>query len=105
MGWNEVPEFDSSSSSLDDNLFAGTRTQHTGKVSMKVLVDEWLCRKIEKLNVTLQEGYPSHSCETAGLSSQLVKPKTLKWFDMYSEKKNFSHSKVHSWTNDQGTEQ
>ena len=52
-----------------------TRTQHTSKVSVKVLVDEWICRKMEKLNVTIQEGYPSHSSETAGLSrDQFVKP-------------------------------
>ena len=32
MGWKQVPEFDSSSSSLDDNPFARSRTQNTGKV-------------------------------------------------------------------------
>ena len=98
----EVPEFDSFSSSLDNDPYANTRTQHTGKVSVKVPVDEWLCWKMEKLNVTVYEGYPSHSSETAGLSrDQFVKPpKTLKWYDMYSEKKNFSRSKEHSWTNE-----
>ena len=57
---------------------------------------------MEKLNVTIQEGYPSHSSETAGLSrDQFVKPpKTLKWYEMYSEKKDFSCSRVHSWTNE-----
>ena len=57
MVWSQVPEFDSSSSSLDDNPIAGTRTQYTGKVSVKVAVDEWFCWKMEKLNVTVQEGY------------------------------------------------
>ena len=32
LGWNQVSEFDSSSLSLDYNLFAGAWTQHTGKV-------------------------------------------------------------------------
>ena len=100
-GWKKVPVFDSMSSSLDDNPFAGTRTQLTGKVSVKVLV-EWLCRKMEKLNVAVQEGYPSYSSETASLvKDHFVKiPKTLKWYDMFSEKKDFSHSKVHGWTNE-----
>ena len=34
MGWHQIPDFDSSSSSLDDNPFAGVRTQPTGKVSI-----------------------------------------------------------------------
>ena len=46
MAWNDIPEFDSASSSQDDNLFPGSRTSHTGKVSVNVAVDEWLCRKI-----------------------------------------------------------
>ena len=44
------------------------RTQHTDKVSVKVPVDEWLCRKFEKLNLTVQEGYPSRLSKTAGLT-------------------------------------
>ena len=68
MGWKQVPEFDSSSSFLDDNPFAGTRSQPTSKVSVKVLVDEWLCQKMEKWNMTVQEGYSSSTSETASLS-------------------------------------
>ena len=79
VGWKHVPEIESSSSSHDDNPFVGTRTQPTLKVS-----DEWLCRKMEKLNITLAEGY----CETSELSrDQFVKvPKTLKWYDIYAER-------------------
>ena len=81
MGWNQIPEFDLSSSAQDDNPFAGTRSRQPGKVSVKVLVDEWFCRKFEKLNIPVQEGYPSRASETAGLvKDQFVKPpKTLKW--------------------------
>ena len=102
MGWNQVPECDSASSSQKDNPFAGTRSQQTGKVSVKVPVDDWLCRKFEKLNVTVQEGYTSHASETAGLNrDQFVKPpKTLKWYDMFTDKKDFSRSKVFTWTNE-----
>ena len=83
MGWNQVPEFDSASSSQEDNPFAGARHQQPGKVSVKVPVDDWHCRKFEKLNVTVQEGYPSCASETAGLNrEQFVKPpKTLRWRD------------------------
>ena len=96
------PEFDSASSSQDDNPFTGSRSSQTGKVSVKVPVDEWLCRKFEKLNITLQEGYPTRNTETAGLSKdQFIKPpRTLKWYGMHSEKKDFSRSKVYTWTSE-----
>ena len=58
MGWHQIPDFDSLFSSLDDNAFASSRAQPTGKVSMKLLGIDWLCRKLEKLNVTIAEGYP-----------------------------------------------
>ena len=38
MGWHQIPEFDSVSSA-DDNPFAGSRVQPTGKVSLKLPVD------------------------------------------------------------------
>ena len=62
-------------------------------------MDNWLYRKFEKLNLTVQEGYPSLTSETAGLNrDQFVKPpKTLKWYGMHSEKKDFSCSKVYTW--------
>ena len=78
MGWDQVPEFDSSSSTQDDNPFAGAKSHIPGKVSVKVLVDDWLCRKFEKLNITVQEGYPSQASETAGLvRDQFVKSQGL----------------------------
>ena len=46
MGWHQVLDFDTSSSSLDDNPFAGSRTLPTGKVSVKLPADEWLCKKL-----------------------------------------------------------
>ena len=52
MGWHQIPEFDSVSSS-DGNPFAGSWVQPTGKVFVKLLVDDWLCRKMEKLNLTI----------------------------------------------------
>ena len=70
-------------------------------MSVKVPVDEWLCRKFEKLILTVQEFYPSHTSETVGLVFQFVKPpKTLKWYGMHCEKKDFSRSKVYTWTSE-----
>ena len=40
MAWNDILEFDSSSSSQDDNRFTSSKSSHTGKVSVKVPVDE-----------------------------------------------------------------
>ena len=102
MSWIDIPEFDSASSSQDDNPFTGNRSSQTGKVTVKVPVNEWLCKKFEKLNITLQEGYPTHNSETAGLSKdQFIKPpKTLKWYGMHSDKNDFSRSKVYTWTSE-----
>ena len=71
-------DLDQEISSLEDNPFAGTRTKPASKVSVKLLADECLC-EVEKLNLTITEGYPSCSSETSGLlKNQFVKtPKTL----------------------------
>ena len=89
MGWDKIPEFDSVSSS-DDNPFAGSQVQPTGKVSVKLPVDNWLCRKMEKLNLPITEGYPSRNTETAGLlRNQFVKPpRSSRCYDMHADKKD-----------------
>ena len=83
MGWHQIPEFDIVSST-DDNPFAGSRVKPTGKVSVKLPVDDWLCRKMGKLNLTVAEGYPSKNTQTAGLlRDQFVKiPRSSRWYDM-----------------------
>ena len=82
MGWSQIHKFDLASSQ-DDNPFAWSRTSHTCKVLVKVPIDDWLCRKFG--NLPVQEGYPSHTSETAGLNrDQFVKPpNTLKWYDVH----------------------
>ena len=96
MGWHQIPDFDSASSSLDDNLFAGSRVKPTAKVSVKLPIDEWLCRKFEKLNLTLSEGYPSRNTETGGLlRDQFVKtPSPSRWYEMHTYKKDSDRSTV-----------
>ena len=99
MGWHKIAEFDSVSSS-DDNPFAGSRVQPTGKVSVKLPVDNWLCRKMEKLNLTITEGYPPRNTNMAGLlRDQFVKPsKSSRWYDMHTDKKDSDISTVCSWS-------
>ena len=92
MRWHQVPEFESSASSQDDNPFASLRTQAIGKIPVQLPSDEWLCRNMEKLNINLTEGYPTRS------SKAFVIPKTEKWYDMCAKKKEFSWSKVPCWT-------
>ena len=98
MGWHQIPDFNSASSSLDDNPFAGSRVKPTGKVSVKLLVNEWRCRKFERLNVT--EGYPSRNTETGGLlRDQFVKPpRSSEWYDMHTDKKDSASTTVCDWS-------
>ena len=99
MDWHKIPEFDSVLSS-DNNLLAGSRVQPTGKVSVKLPVDDWLCRKVEKLNLTITEGYPTRNTETAGLlRDQFVKPpRSSRWYNMHADKKDSDLSTVCSWS-------
>ena len=67
MGWSHVPDVDSSYPS-DYNPFAGPKTPAPSKVSVQMPTEEWLCKKLSKLNVTLVEGYPSRTTEAGSLS-------------------------------------
>ena len=40
MGWHQIPDYDNTASSLDENPFAGSRVKPTRKVSVKLPVDE-----------------------------------------------------------------
>ena len=100
MGWHQIPDLDGASSSLDDNPFAGSRVKPAGKVSVKLPVDEWLCRKFERLNLTVAEGYPSRNTETGGLlCDQFVKaPRSSKLYDMHTDKKDSASTTVCNWS-------
>ena len=79
MGWTHIPEVDTTASRSEDNPFAGPKSQPTGKVSVTMPTDEWLCNKFGKLNMTLTEGYPSRSSEAGGLlKDQFVRPQNRK---------------------------
>ena len=63
---------DTNTSNSDDNPFAGPKVQTPGKVSVQMPTDDWLCRKLSKLNITLVEGYPFHSLEAGGFFSSII---------------------------------
>ena len=67
MGWSDIPDLDSATTGSDDNPFSGPKTVTPGKVSVQMPTEDWLCKKIGKLNCTLVEGYPSRSSEAGGL--------------------------------------
>ena len=69
LGWNHIPDFELSVSDGDrsDNPWKGKNPRKTGKVSVELPPDDWLCHKMEKLNCRVAEGYPSRSQESAGL--------------------------------------
>ena len=101
MNWHKVPEFETVSSTADDNPFAGARVQPTGKVSVKLPVDDWLCRKMSSLNLTIREGYPTRNTDNTGLlRDQFIKtPRSSRWCGMHAEKDNES-STVCTWSPD-----
>ena len=98
MGWHKIPEFETVSSS-DDNPFAGAHVQSTDKVSMKLSVDDWLCQKMDKLNLTITEGYPARNTDTSGLlKDQFVKPpKSSRWYGMHAERGDSDSKTMYTW--------
>ena len=85
----------------DDNPFAGPKLQTPGKVSVNLPIDEWLCKKMSKLNLTLVQGYPTCTSEAGGLlRDQFVRParSTGKWYGLHSDPKKDSSDTVSSWS-------
>ena len=93
MGWTNIPDVDSSNTASDDNPFSGSKVPVPGKVSVTMPTEEWLCKKLSKLNVTLTEGYPTRSTEAGGLmKDQFLRPakSQSKWYALYSARKGES---------------
>ena len=102
MGWPHIPEMDSTASTSDDNPFAGPKTVTPGKVSVKMPTEDWLYRKLAKLNLTLVEGYPSRGSEASGLAKDVfLRPaKTQsKWYGLHTNPKAET-SHISSWNTD-----
>ena len=73
-----------------------------GKVSVQIPTEDWLCRKLSKLNLTLVEGYPSRSSEAGGLMmDQFLRPSKSqsKWYGLFYDHKA-DPSAVSTWYTD-----
>ena len=102
MGWSQIPEVDNPTATSDDNPFAGPKTVAPGKVSVKMPTEEWLCKKLGKLNLTLAEGYPSRGSEAGGLAKDVfLRParSQTKWYGLHTDPKT-DPSKVSTWCTD-----
>ena len=100
MGWDHTPDIDSGTTTSEDNPFAGPKPHAPGKVSINLPTDEWLCRKMAKLNITLTQGYPSRTSEAGGLQrDQFVRPpkSQQKWYGFHSNPKTDTEQSVSSW--------
>ena len=102
MGWSHVPDIDSSANTSEDNPFVGPKTPVPGKVSVQMPTEDWLCKKLQKLNTTLVEGYPSRGSEAGGLSKDVfLRPakSQSKWYGLFSNHK-VDPSAISSWCTD-----
>ena len=98
MGWSHIPDMDSSNPS-DDNPSAGPKAPAPSKISVQMPTEDWLCRKLSKLNLNMTEGYPSRTTEAGSLPMDHFlrppKPQT-KWYGLYSDQQ-LDPATVTSW--------
>ena len=61
MGWDHIPTFESDLSEPDksNNPWKGKNPKRPSRISVAMPPDDWLCQKLERLNCTVAEGYPS----------------------------------------------
>ena len=100
MGWSDIPDLDNTTTASDDNPFTGPKATIPGKVSVQMPTEDWLCKKIAKLNLTLVEGYPSRSSEAGGLlTDQFLRTakSQSKWYGLSSDHKADPNA-VSSWS-------
>ena len=102
MGWSNIPDTDSATTGSDNNPFSGLKVSVPGKISVKMPTEDWLCKKLSKLNVTLVEGYPSRSSEAGGLMmDQFLRPAKPQstWYRLFSDHK-VDPAAVSTWSTD-----
>ena len=107
MGWHHIPTFESDYSEPDksNNPWKGKQPRKPTRISVAMPPDDWLCQKLERLNLTVAEGYPSRAQDSAGLKrDQFIKvPKSQsKWYKMHLMKPEGPHRpgrSVFSWHN------
>ena len=107
MGWNHIPVFEADFSEPDksNNPWKGKVPRRPACVSVAMPPDDWLCQKLERLNTTVAEGYPSRSQDSSGLKKdQFIKmPKSqARWYQMHTLKPDTAPrpgKSVFSWRN------
>ena len=107
MGWHHNPAFETDYSEPDksNNPWKGKNPRKPTRISVAMPPDDWLCQKLERLNMTVAEGYPSRSQDSAGLKrDQFIKvPKSQeKWYKMHLLKSDGPHRpgrSVFNWRN------
>ena len=69
MGWHHIPAFKTDYAEPDksNNPWKGKNPRKPTRISVAMPPDDWLCQKLERLNLTVVEGYPSRSQDSAGL--------------------------------------
>ena len=106
MGWTHIPDLEYSPTSRTDNPWTGHRSQPVGKVSVLLPPEDWLCKKLENMNLVLIEGYPSKSSEPGGLhTDQFLRPpkSQSRWYGIHpAEPKDPTRpgKYVNTWPND-----
>ena len=104
MNWNHIPDMDTTLASSEDNPFAAPKIQPAGKISVQLPTDDWLCRKMDRLNLTLMQGYPAKGSEPGGLQrDQFIKPTKSqgKWYGLHPNQDKPAGS-ISFWHSDNG---
>ena len=107
MGWHHFPTFETDYAEPDksNNPWKGKNPKKPSRISVAMPPDDWLCQKLERLNLTAAEGYPSRAQDSAGLKhDQFIKMAKLqsRWYSMHLIKPDGPHrpgSSVFSWRN------
>ena len=103
MGWHHIPAFESDYSEPDksNNPWKGKQPRKPTRISVAMPPDDWLCQKLERLNLTVADGYPSRAQDFAGLKrDQFIK--VPRWYKMHLMKPEGPHRpgrSVFSWNN------
>ena len=99
MGWDYIPVFESDLSEPDksNNPWRGKHPRKPARISVAMPPDDWICRKLERLNTTVAEGYPSRA------QDQFIKiPKSQsRWYQMHTLRHDGPHrygKSLFSWS-------
>ena len=103
MKWDQVPDFEASVVT-ENNPFAAPRERPVGKVSIALPIDDWLCKKLDRINLTLENGYPSVTSESAPLpKDNFIRHNTgvSRWYDLYKPDgmQEMTDGKATCWSN------